>query len=209
MSKILTKEGYLLKKTKFKKNILIDVRKELTVEPYMAFKLHNSKQNRFSVFTEDDNYLSIPKFYGLKRFGKPDENHESTGESVKFKFKGKPRPNQKHIIDTTIKHMEENDGGLISVGCGVGKTFMGLYIASHFKVKTLIIVHKTFLMNQWRDRILEFIPDASIGYIQGDKIEVEDKDIVIGMLQSISQRDYDLKIFQNQLIYLRGHLIKI
>ena len=76
-------------------------------------------------------------------------------------------------------------------------TVMALNFITKLKRKTLIIVHKTFLMNQWRDRILEFIPDASIGYIQGDKIEVEDKDIVIGMLQSISQREYDLKIFKD------------
>ncbi len=196
MSKLLTQEGYLLKKNKFKKNILIDVRKELTVEPYMAFKIHNSKQNRFPVFTEDDDYISVPKFYGLKRFGKPDENHETNGQTVKFKFKGKPRPNQKHIIDTTIKHMEENDGGLISVGCGVGKTFMGLYIASHFKVKTLIIVHKTFLLNQWKERIAEFT-NANVGIIQQNKVDIEDKQFVVGMLQSIAKDKYDYDIFSD------------
>ena len=196
MSKLLTKEGYLIKKNKFKKNILIDVRKELTVEPYMAFKIHKSKQNRFPVFTEDDDYISVPKFYGLKRFGKPDENHETSGQTVKFKFKGKPRPNQKHIIDTTIKHMEENDGGLISVGCGVGKTFMGLYIASHFKVKTLIIVHKTFLLNQWKERIAEFT-NADVGIIQQKKVDTEDKQFVVGMLQSIAKDKYDYDIFSD------------
>uniref|UniRef100_A0A6C0J975 Helicase ATP-binding domain-containing protein n=1 Tax=viral metagenome TaxID=1070528 RepID=A0A6C0J975_9ZZZZ len=196
MSKLLTKEGYLLKKNKFKKNILIDVRKELTVEPYMAFKIHNSKQNRFPVFTEDDDYISVPKFYGLKRFGKPDENHEESGQTVNFKFKGKPRPNQKHIIDTTIKHMEENDGGLISVGCGVGKTFMGLYIASHFKVKTLIIVHKTFLLNQWKERIAEFT-NANVGIIQQNNVDIEDKQFVVGMLQSIAKDKYDYDIFSD------------
>ena len=196
MSKLITKEGYLLKKSKFKKNILIDVRKELTVEPYMAFKIHNSKQNRFAVFTEDEEYISVPKFYGLKRFGKPDKNYETNGETVKFKFKGKARPNQKHIIDTTIKHMEENDGGLISVGCGVGKTFMGLYIASHFKVKTLIIVHKTFLLNQWKERIAEFT-DADVGIIQQNKVDIENKQFVVGMLQSIAKDKYDSDIFSD------------
>ena len=196
MSKILTREGYLLKKSKFKKGELIETRKELTVEPFMAFKHHNSTQNRFAVFSEDDDYLCIPKFYGLKKFGKPDENHQKDGEKVKFKFKGKPRPNQKSIIDTTIKHMEDDDGGLICVGCGVGKTFMGLYIASHFKVKTLIIVHKTFLLNQWKERIAEFT-NADVGIIQQNKVDIENKQFVVGMLQSIAKDKYDYDIFSD------------
>ena len=196
MSKILSREGYLLKKKKFKKEELLAIRKELTVEPFMAFKHHAATQNRFAVFSEDDDYLCVPKFYGLKKYGKPDENHQPEGEKIKFKFKGKPRPNQKEIIDTTIKHMEENDGGLICVGCGVGKTFMGLYIASHFKVKTLIIVHKTFLLNQWKERISEFT-NADVGIIQQNKVDIEGKQFVVGMLQSIAKDKYDYDIFSD------------
>lgn len=196
MSKILSREGYLLKKKKFKKEELLAIRKELTVEPFMAFKHHAATQNRFAVFSEDDDYLCVPKFYGLKKYGKPDENHQPEGEKIKFKFKGKPRPNQKEIIDTTIKHMEENDGGLICVGCGVGKTFMGLYIANHFKVKTLIIVHKTFLLNQWKERISEFT-NADVGIIQQNKVEIEGKQFVVGMLQSIAKDKYDYDIFSD------------
>ena len=41
-------------------------------------------------------------------------------------------------------------------------------------------------MNQWAERIAEFLPGARIGRIQGEIIDIEDKDIVLGMLQSIS-----------------------
>ena len=34
-------------------------------------------------------------------------------------------------------------------------------------------------MTQWRDRILEFIPNARIGKIQQNTVDIEDKDIVI------------------------------
>ena len=96
----------------------------------------------------------------------------------------------------TSCYFDTNKGGIITLKCGGGKTVISLYCITKLKRKTLIIVHKTFLMNQWRDRILEFIPDASIGYIQGSNIDVEGKDIVIGMLQSISQKDYELSIFK-------------
>ena len=45
-------------------------------------------------------------------------------------------------------------------------------------------------MNQWCDRIKQFLPEAKIGLIQSNKLQIEGCDIVIGMLQSISQRSY-------------------
>ena len=173
MKKLLTKEGYLLKKSTIPKKLKIEIKKDLTVKPYQAFKHHNIKPVQFKVYSENDEYLSIPKFYGLKKLGEPDENHEVKGKKIKVKFNGTPRPKQKDIIKKTIKHMKEKDGGLICVGCGVGKTFMGLYIACHFKVKTLIIVHKTFLLNQWKEIINQFT-NAKVGIIQQNKIDIED-----------------------------------
>jgi superfamily II DNA or RNA helicase len=86
-------------------------------------------------------------------------------------------------------------GGIISLPCGWGKTVIGLYLCGKLGVKTLIIVHKEFLVNQWKERILQFIPDAKIGIIQQNITDVIGKDIVIGMLQSISMKDYPEWIF--------------
>ena len=195
MSKILTNEGYLLNKSKFDKEVLKKTKKELTVCPYQPIQF-NKKEGKFIVYSEDETYLSIPKFYGIKKFGQPDENHEDEGVSINIKFKGEPRPNQKDIIDKTIKHIDQYNGGLICAGCGQGKTFMALYIAKHYKVKTLIIVHKTFLLNQWIERINEFT-DSKVGIIQQHKIDVDDKEFVVGMLQSIAKDKYDPLIFKD------------
>lgn len=197
MSKLLTKEGYLLKKKDFSKKELILVKKELTVEPKITFKNHNTEQTRFTVFNEDKDFLSVPKFYGLKKYGVPDENHEINGETINIKFNGEPRSNQKPIIDQTLEHMDNTGGGLICAGCGVGKTIMAIYIACHYKVKTLIIVHKTFLMNQWIERIKEFTNTSKIGIIQQKKAEVDNNDFVIGMVHSIAKDKYDYDIFKD------------
>ena len=81
-------------------------------------------------------------------------------------------------------------GGILEVPCGRGKTVMALKIISLIQKKTLIIVHKEFLMNQWIERIEEFIPDASVGKIQGPVFDVENKDIVIGMLQTLYDKEF-------------------
>lgn len=74
-------------------------------------------------------------------------------------------------------------------------TVIGLNIATTLRKKTLIIVHKGFLVNQWAERIAQFVPGARVGTIQQKKVDTVDKDIVIGMLQSIAMREYDEAIF--------------
>jgi len=69
-------------------------------------------------------------------------------------------------------------------------TVMSLKIISLLHKKTLILVHKEFLMNQWIERIHEFLPGAKIGKIQGPLAEIEGNDIVIGMIQSIYNKEF-------------------
>lgn len=60
----------------------------------------------------------------------------------------------------------------------------------------MIIVHKEFLAEQWRERIQQFCPGSTIGLVQGDTINIE-CDFVIAMLQSLSMREYSFKHFES------------
>ncbi len=76
-------------------------------------------------------------------------------------------------------------------------TVIGLNIASQLKKKTLIIVHKEFLLNQWIERIKMFLPDAQVGRIQAKTFDIAGKDIVIGMLQSLSMKEFEENAFDS------------
>jgi superfamily II DNA or RNA helicase len=194
---ILTKEGYLINKSNYTEKQLNKIKADLTVTPHQSFKIGNNlKPESFTVYDENDTFLSIPKFYGLEKLGIPEENKEIIGEVVDIIFKGTLRPKQSNIINTIFPKLEQNDGGLLCLGCGQGKTLLALYIATLFKVKTLVIVHKSFLLNQWVQRAKEFT-NANIGIIQQNKIDINDKQIVIGMLQSIAKDKYDSDIFRD------------
>ena len=77
----------------------------------------------------------------------------------------------------------------------VHNTVLALNLITQLKKKTLIVVHKEFLIEQWKERINQFIPFARIGMIRQKKADVENKDIVIAMLQSLSMKDYPVSIF--------------
>ena len=74
-------------------------------------------------------------------------------------------------------------------------TIMALNIVSRLQTKTLILVHKEFLMNQWIERIADFLPGARVGKIQGQTFDVENKDIVIGMIQTLYDREFPPNAF--------------
>ncbi len=76
-------------------------------------------------------------------------------------------------------------------------TSIGLNLVSRLNKKTLVIVHKEFLMNQWIERIEQFLPNAKIGKIQGQIIDIDGKDIVLAMLQSLSMKDYPSTLFDS------------
>ena len=75
-------------------------------------------------------------------------------------------------------------------------TVCALYIISKLHTKTLVIVHKDFLMDQWKERISQFLPTAKVGIIKGSVCNVENKDIIIGSLQSLSMKNYDPEVFK-------------
>ena len=50
-------------------------------------------------------------------------------------------------------------------------------------------------MNQWKERIEQFLPEVSVGKIQRNVINKDGNQIVIGLLQSISMIDYPEETF--------------
>lgn len=73
-----------------------------------------------------------------------------------------------------------------------------LYVLSKLKGKTIVVVNKIPLLNQWKNEISQFLPNAKIGILQGSKnIDVNNCDIIVSMLQSLSSIDYPVELFSD------------
>jgi len=198
---ILCRYGYFIDKNQWpipylEEVIKVKIEKDLIVKPFVKMD-YGATIDEYPVYLENKDFYRLPKFYGINAFGNAEHIENLDGEKINIKFVGEPRPNQLEPINDTINALKTQYGGVLCLPCGYGKTMIALYILSILQVKTLIIVHKTFLMDQWIERIHQFLPDAKIGIIQGPSIDVTNKDIVIGMLQSLSMKDYDQHIFDS------------
>lgn len=105
------------------------------------------------------------------------------GTPQQFNFLKELRPHQVPAVKDLIRV----EGGILEAGCGTGKTVMSLYSVAQVGTTTLILVHKEFLLNQWVERIKEFLGEDA-GVVRGDKWDWQGKKIVVGMLQTLYNR---------------------
>ena len=68
-------------------------------------------------------------------------------------------------------------------------TATGLALAAKYKRRTLIIVHKEILADQWAERINQFCPGVRVGRIQGDRWDT-DAPFVLAMIQTLCIREF-------------------
>jgi superfamily II DNA or RNA helicase len=161
--------------------------------------MNSSDVKTFPAYRESANKIYVPHYYGVEKFGPPKQYKIAEGDDINLEFNGKLRENQEIVVNTYLDHVKKVGfgGGLLELPCAYGKTVLSLNIISQLNKKTFIIVHKEFLMNQWIERIQQFLPNARVGKIQGPIVDIDDKDIVIGMLQSLSMKEYPSSIFEN------------
>lgn len=191
----LTIQGYRVSK----KNVpnLHHLRGVLTVKPYVPSVFVKPQfVPRYPVFIETETDIYVPKHYGIETYGPYTDSTRDVAktDSTFWKFTGELRETQQDVVKSYL--CPEPRDGILSLQTGGGKTVCALYIASRLEVPTIVLVHNTFLRDQWIDRIKAFLPKARIGTVQGDTLDIQDKDIVVAMLQSICLKDYPKNTFE-------------
>jgi superfamily II DNA or RNA helicase len=192
----LGNKGYTILKSELSIKHQLLLKESLMVKPFV---LGSPVQvdNIFPVYRESNKKIYIPRYYGEELFGPAKTIQITDGDDINLIFNGELRDYQDPIADKYLNHVLSGGGGLLELYCGAGKTALGLNIISRLKKKTLVIVHKEFLMNQWTERLHQFLPGARIGKIQGQVIDIDNKDIVFAMLQSLSMKDYPSTLFDS------------
>ena len=196
----VSNRGYGILKSELTEDETNDIKNKMTVKPNTFGYSENVEE--FPLYLESSKKIYVPKAWGVSMYGDPDEINVSKGDEICCKFKGTLREFQHKPVNAFLEkcynEVAKNGftGGILQLPPGWGKTVMALYIASKLKRKTLVIVHKEFLLKQWKDRINQYLEDVTIGIIKGKELKI-DADIVLGSLQSISMKDYDNKIFKS------------
>lgn len=193
---LITRRGYQINKKKLTKEELNELNEELNIIPKLIppYNLIDEGEPIKLIHTTTNN-IFLPRYYGIEKYGDIFDSKLFNSKTINCEFKGKLNEQQINIINDILPKIYEYHGGLISLPCGYGKTILALYIISILKLKTIILVHKESLKEQWIQRINEFLDNSNIGIIQQNKININ-SDIIVGMIPSIAERNYD-KIFND------------
>ena len=188
---MITPKGYRITVSNIAE--LEQIKKELTVvEKETSYNENKPKITIKCYKLIKDQPLSIfvPRAYGIKRYGNTDNDCYQLAQNVSLDFHGTLRENQQTIVNNVMNYFEteENKGGILNVSTGQGKTVMALKLITLLQAKTIIFVNKQMLLDQWAERIQQFIPTARIGFIQGKRCQVNDIYICLAMYQTFSQQ---------------------
>lgn len=87
--------------------------------------------------------------------------------------------------------LEEAHGGILNLACGKGKTYLALRKAAAIGRPLLVIVHNSYLMDQWVNFAIpehvDLPPGESVGVIQGERFDWKHP-ITVAMIQTFAAR---------------------
>lgn len=117
-----------------------------------------------------DDYVAMPRGceeaiaslisqYGIHYNIKDETNH---GSPISVSFKGKEREEQLDAINALLPHTN----GVLHATTAFGKTVTAASMIARRKVNTLILVHTKALLDQWHERLTEFL---DIDYTEPDE----------------------------------------
>lgn len=146
---------------------------QITLNSDKKFKKF-AKDEFFDVYDVDGEYGIFPLAYAKQNLGisLPKRN---MFRQFNYPFTGVLREEQILVKDESISFLNKNGAVIISCYPGFGKTITAINIANKIGLKTLIVVNKIPLIDQWEKSISFFVPDAKIKILT-TKTKIDDDD---------------------------------
>lgn len=186
-SKIISNKAYSLRKSTLSTAEIQKLRKNLTVTP-LGHPNYPDPQS-FPTYEIGDNWIRIPRGYGVAEYGEPDlfalKEHPVENPNA-FEFNGTLREHQEKPHVVVLDHLRKKHIGVLCLQTGSGKSITCLHLLSYLKQRTCILIHKSTLLQQWKEEIHKFLPNARVAIIQQTRKNFsEDFDIYLMMIQTL------------------------
>ena len=130
------------------------IKNDFKITPFSVYMSPKTREkSTFSIYKKTSKGYLIPRFYNTNLYKAQEANKFDRTNPV---FHGTLRDSQKQFVSRVHKNLINKNGCILSVPPGFGKTIMSIYMSCKLKLKTLVIVHKTFLLNQWMESLNKF-----------------------------------------------------
>jgi len=129
--------------------------------------------------------LEVRKLLERNAISVDQRDQRCVGSPIPAKFVGELLIEQAEVAAALARH----EFGVLAAPTAFGKTVIGAWLIAERGVNTLILVHRQHLLDQWRERLAEFLdlPPKSIGQIGAGKRRATGV-VDVPLLQSLSRR---------------------
>ena len=156
---------------------------------------YTGKTTEIRTFVESDEGMYVPRAFLDFQFYEPSDGDD--GNDLQWQgIEGMTlRDYQAEAVSIVKKCVERDGGALLVGGCGTGKTVMGCFLIKQLGRRALVLVHKEFLMEQFKNTLELAFPGIKVGIWQKDDMPTGEEDVVISMVQSLGARDYPQELY--------------
>ena len=154
------------------------------------------------LYRETDEWIEVPRHYKVpfKAPVPPTLTHLQALPPLQAGPLSKIEPRDEVQVESVDALLADRTDKILALGCGKGKTFVSLYSAAKGKrYPILVVVHTNALLDQWRQRITDFLgiePD-DVGHIQGPIVRWRGYRVAVAMLHSLVQKEYEDDFYKN------------
>ena len=151
--------------------------KELLVRRMQHYQ--DSAYTLYKFYLESDKGLLLPRFFPISDYVPCQiDDISCDGEDIDITHTVKPR---NELQKKAIEHMLSNDSGIMQLQPGTGKTVISICVIAERKKKTLILVHRFSLVDQWKEEFHKFtnMTDNDIAKLSSSTFEEDLKKPII------------------------------
>ena len=180
----------MMKITEADKGVIQEIKEQLTfsnekyiqAQKYSKYPVRNIPQF-IHYYSHINGGIAVPRGFKLNLDNciVEDRRIENTVKYPKCKIKLREDQNE-----ALTKYLDDPDKGLILLQTGKGKSILGLYIAYALKQKTLIVVHKSDLIDGWNKDAKMMFDDIECGLIKAKKRKVGEQ-ITLATIQTLNR----------------------
>lgn len=136
--------------------------KQLRVKEKTDRKSFWKNVKEVAAYRQEGDNMAFPFQWSLQQarfrsFRRPRESYDQ----MDCRFEGQLRPEQQTIQKEAFQFLNQQGSVLIAVYPGGGKTITSLSICSRIRLKTLILVNRVVLMEQWKESVNRFFDEKT------------------------------------------------
>lgn len=146
-------------------------------------------------------FLHIPFFFGCRYFKTNNDTHHNA--KVEMKFTGTIREGQKPFINKAIGHLNTTRCTTLNLPPGTGKTTMCAALSCNIGLLTVVLVHDSNLLKQWKKTYQERTT-ASV-WIVGEKNSPQYVDVILCLWTRVDQIPQQLKDLVGLVVIDEAH----